>query len=286
MRIGPPGAERPAVLGADGTPLDLSAITPDIDGAFLSGGGVERARAALTAGHLRPAAPPQAAGGAGRRVGAPVATPGKIIGIGLNYTDHAARTGAAPPTEPIVFIKPSDTVVGPDDDVLIPRGSSKTDHEVELAVVIGRTARYLADCDEAAGAIAGYTIANDVTEREFQFERGGQWDKGKSCETFTPLGPWLVTPDEVGDVTSLGLRLTVNGTAAQEGTTRDMIFGVHHLVRYLSRFMALRPGDVVITGTPAGVAMGSPDRSFLRPGDVMELEVDGLGRQRQRLVAA
>ncbi|CAM3896725.1 fumarylacetoacetate hydrolase family protein [Nocardiopsis gilva] len=285
LRIGPLGAERPAVLGDDGTPLDLSAITPDIDGAFLSDSGVERARAALGAGDLPPAADVDTAT-PGRRVGAPIATPGKIIGIGLNYTDHAAATGAEPPVEPIVFIKPSDTIVGPDDDVLIPRGSSKTDHEVELAVVIGRTARYLENLGAAADAIAGYTIANDVTEREFQLERGGQWDKGKSCETFTPLGPWLVTPDEVDDVAALGLRLRVNGAPVQDGTTKDMIFGVQHIVWYLSQFMALRPGDVIITGTPAGVAMGRPDRSFLRPGDVMELEVDGLGRQRQRLVAA
>jgi 2-keto-4-pentenoate hydratase/2-oxohepta-3-ene-1,7-dioic acid hydratase in catechol pathway len=206
---------------------------------------------------------------------------GKIVCIGLNYRDHAAETGAQPPAEPILFLKTPDTVVGPDDEVLVPRGSVKTDWEVELAVVIGREARYLADEAAAAECIAGYAISNDVSEREFQLERGGQWDKGKNCETFNPLGPWLVTADDVPDPQALGLRLWVNGEQRQDGTTADMIFGVTHLVHYLSRFMVLRPGDVINTGTPAGVALGAPGTPFLTAGDVVELEIDRLGRQRQ-----
>lgn len=289
LRIGPPGAERPAALSPEGVPLDLSPITDDIDGAFLSGGGLERARAALEAGEL-PVLPGAAGAGApaGPRLGPPVAPQGKLIGIGTNYTDHAAATGAEPPERPIVFIKPTDTVVGPHDPVRIPRGCSATDHEVELAVVIGRTARYLETDAEAEAAVAGYAVANDVTEREHQFGHGGQWGKGKSFETFTPLGPWLATPDELGarGTAALGLRTRVNGALVQDGTTEAMIFDVPYLVRHLSRFMALRPGDVVITGTPAGVAMTRPDTPYLRAGDVMELEVDGLGGQRQVLTAA
>lgn len=289
LRIGPPGAERPAALSPEGVPLDLSAITPDIDGDFLSGGGLERARAALEAGEL-PVLRGAAGAGTpdGPRVGPPVAPRGKLIGIGTNYTDYAAATGAEPPERPIVFIKPTDTVVGPHDPVRVPRGCTATDHEVELAVVIGRTARYLETDAEAEAAVAGYTVANDVTEREHQFGHGGQWGKGKSFETFTPLGPWLATPDELGagGTASLGLRTRVNGELVQDGTTAKMLFGVPYLVRHLSRFMALRPGDVVITGTPAGVAMTRPDTPYLRPGDVMELEVDLLGRQRQVLAAA
>lgn len=221
-----------------------------------------------------------------RRVGAPLAAPGKIIGIGLNYADHAAETGASAPAEPIVFMKAPDTLNGPDDDVLIPRGSAKTDYEVELAVVIGRTARYLASEDEADAVIAGYALANDVSERAFQIERGGQWDKGKSCETFSPLGPLLVTSDEVADPQDLGLRLWVNGALRQDGSTKNMIFTVRHIVHYLSRFMVLYPGDVIVTGTPAGVAMAREETPYLREGDVVELEIDGLGRQRQRMVQA
>ncbi|WP_017596401.1 fumarylacetoacetate hydrolase family protein [Nocardiopsis potens] len=289
LRIGAPGAERPAVLSADGTPLDISGITPDVDGAFLSGDGPDRVRAALAGGALPPL---EGAAGAGReggpRVGPPVAPDGKLIGIGTNYSDYAAATGAEPPERPIVFIKPTDTVVGPYDRVLIPRGCSATDHEVELAVVIGRHARYLASEKEAAAAVAGFTIANDVTEREHQFGHGGQWGKGKSFETFTPLGPWLVTPDELdgGGAAPLGLRLRVNGSLVQEGSTGAMLFGVAYLVHHLSHFMALRPGDVIITGTPAGPAMTRPGTPYLREGDVMELEIDGLGTQRQLLAAA
>ncbi|MEV6637736.1 fumarylacetoacetate hydrolase family protein [Actinoplanes sp. NPDC051470] len=213
--------------------------------------------------------------------GPPLAGIGKIVCIGLNYADHAAETGATPPPEPILFMKAPDTVVGPADDVLIPRRSAKTDYEVELAVVIGSTARYLDSPADADAHIAGYAISNDVSEREFQIERGGQWDKGKNCETFNPFGPWIATADEIADPQQLGARLWVNGELRQDGTTKNMIFGVRHLVHYLSQFMTLYPGDVINTGTPAGVAMGRKDQPYLRHGDVVELEIDGLGRQRQ-----
>ncbi|GAA3051615.1 fumarylacetoacetate hydrolase family protein [Kitasatospora albolonga] len=277
LRVGPQGAERPVVLGQDGTAYDLSGITGDIDGAFLAALDPAGLARAVAAGEL-PVTSIE-----GERTGAPVARPGKVVGIGLNYRDHAAEAGAAIPAEPVVFLKPSNTVVGPYDEVLVPRGSTKTDYEVELAVVIGRTARYLDDHEAAAAAIAGYAVVNDVTERAFQFDRGGQWDKGKSAETFTPLGPWLVTPDEAGDPQELGLRLWVNGELRQDGTTAEMIFPVVELVRYLSHFMVLEPGDVIVTGTPAGVTLGRPGTPFLQPADVVELEVTGLGRQRQVL---
>jgi 2-keto-4-pentenoate hydratase/2-oxohepta-3-ene-1,7-dioic acid hydratase in catechol pathway len=282
LRVGEPGREVPAVLSDDDRILDLSALTPDIDGAFLGGGGLERARAALAAGEL-----PELEGAAGRlRIGPPVARPGKVVCIGLNYRDHAAETGAPIPPRPVVFLKASYTVVGPHDTVLIPRGSTRTDWEVELAVVIGREARYLESPAEALAHVAGYTISNDVSEREFQLERSQQWDLGKSCETFNPLGPFLVTADEVADPGKLGLRLSVNGTPRQNGSTADMIFDVAHLIWYLSRHMRLEPGDIINTGTPAGVALGRPDQPYLRPGDVVELEIDGLGRARQQFAAA
>ncbi|SEF16203.1 fumarylacetoacetate hydrolase family protein [Jiangella alba] len=274
MRIGDRGAERPAVRADDGTVYDLSSVTGDIDGAFLSGDGVARTRAALAEGGL-PQLP------AGGRIAAPIARPGKVVCIGLNYRDHAAETGAATPPEPIIFMKAPNTVIGPDDTVLVPRGSVKTDWEVELGVVIGKEARYLDSPDDALDVIAGYAISNDVSEREFQLERGGQWDKGKSCETFNPLGPWLVPADEIDDPGKLGLRLWVNGEQRQDGTTADLIFGIGHVIWYLSQFMVLEPGDLVNTGTPAGVAMGMPGQPYLRAGDVVELEIDGLGRQRQ-----
>lgn len=248
---------------------------PEIDGAFLASGGVARVREALERGDL-PVVEAE-----GLRVGAPIARPGKIVCIGLNFSDHAAESGAAVPAEPVVFMKASNTMVGPYDEVLVPRGSVKTDWEVELAIVIGRKARYLGSREEALEVIAGYAISNDVSEREFQLERGGQWDKGKSCETFNPLGPWLVTADEVGDPQDLAMRLWVNGELRQDGNTKNMIFDVAEIVRYLSGFMVLEPGDVINTGTPAGVAMGRPDQPYLRAGDVMELEIEGLGRQRQ-----
>ncbi|MBV2353868.1 fumarylacetoacetate hydrolase family protein [Streptomyces sp. J2-1] len=280
LRVGAPGEERPAVLADDGTLLDLSSVTSEIDGAFLAGDGVARARAAVEAGGLPELDP------AGLRVGAPVARPGKVVCVGLNYRDHAAETGAAIPQRPVVFMKDPGTVVGPFDQVLIPRGSVKTDWEVELAVVVGRRARYLDGPEEAAAVIAGYAVSNDVSEREFQLEYSPQWDLGKSCETFNPLGPWLVTADEVGDPQDLRLRLDVNGTKRQDGHTGDMIFAVHHIVAYLSRYMVLEPGDVINTGTPAGVALGLPGNPYLRAGDTVELSIDGLGTQRQTFAQA
>ncbi|MED7929977.1 fumarylacetoacetate hydrolase family protein [Nonomuraea sp. LP-02] len=273
LRVGPVGQERPVVLDEAGNLRDIG--EPDIDGAFLASGGVARVRAALDRGDLPIVAEE------GLRVGAPVARPGKIVCIGLNYRDHAAESGAEPPAEPVVFMKAADTMVGPYDEVLVPRNSVKTDYEVELAIVIGKRARYLESREEALEVVAGYAVANDVSEREFQLERGGQWDKGKSCETFNPLGPWLVTADEVGDPQSLSLRLWVNGELRQDGDTKNMIFDVAEIVRYLSQFMVLEPGDVINTGTPAGVAMGMPGQPYLRAGDVVELEIEGLGRQRQ-----
>jgi 2-keto-4-pentenoate hydratase/2-oxohepta-3-ene-1,7-dioic acid hydratase in catechol pathway len=276
LRIGEPGAERPAVE-RDGRWFDAGPVTEDIDGRFLSEGGIERLRAALDAGRL-----PEVSR-EGARIGAPVARPGKVVCIGLNYRDHAAETGAAVPEEPVVFMKDPSTVIGPYDEVLIPRGSTKTDWEVELGVVVGARARYLEDADAARDVIAGYLVSHDVSEREFQLERGGQWDKGKSCETFNPAGPYLVTPDEIVDPQQLGLRLWVNGTERQNGTSADMIFPVLEVIRYLSHFMVLNPGDLVNTGTPAGVALGLPGTPYLRAGDVVELEIDGLGRQRQEM---
>ncbi|MCL8017140.1 fumarylacetoacetate hydrolase family protein [Streptomyces sp. AS02] len=275
LRVGARGEERPAVRADDGRLLDLSSVTADIDGAFLASDGLDRARAALAHGEL-----PELDQD-GLRIGAPVARPGKIVCVGLNYRDHAAETGAAIPERPVVFMKDPGTVVGPYDEVLIPRGSVKTDWEVELAVVIGRRARYLDGPEAARDVIAGYAISHDVSEREFQLEYSPQWDLGKSCETFNPLGPWLVTADEVGDPQNLGLHLSVNGVKRQDGHTSDMIFPVEHIVSYLSRYMVLEPGDVINTGTPAGVALGLPGTPFLRPGDTVELSVDGLGGQRQ-----
>ncbi|MFG3017131.1 fumarylacetoacetate hydrolase family protein [Streptomyces sp. NPDC048254] len=277
LRVGTAGAERPALLDAEGVLRDLSGIVDDIDGALLADeGALGRVRAAAEAGEL------PALDATGLRVGPPLGRIGKIVCIGLNYHDHARETGAEPPAEPVIFFKAADTVVGPHDTVLVPRGSVKTDWEVELAVVIGRTARYLADDEDPLAYVAGYAVAHDVSEREFQIERGGTWDKGKNCETFNPLGPWLVTADEVGDPQALSLKLWVNGELKQDGTTGEQIFSVAEVVRYVSRFMVLYPGDVINTGTPAGVALGAPEpKPFLRGGDVVELEIGGLGRQRQ-----
>ncbi|MDX3233260.1 fumarylacetoacetate hydrolase family protein [Streptomyces sp. ME19-01-6] len=277
LRVGPAGAERPAVLDESGTPRDLSGLVKDIDGALLADeAALARIREAAASGEL------PALDATDSRIGPPLGRIGKIVCIGLNYHDHATETGAAIPEEPILFMKAPDTVVGPEDTVLVPRGSEKTDWEVELAVVIGRTARYLASDEEALASVAGYAVAHDVSERAFQIERGGQWDKGKNCETFNPLGPWLVTADEIPDPQALALRLWVNGELKQDGTTADQIFPVAQVVRYLSQFMTLYPGDVINTGTPAGVAMGRPEpKPYLRAGDVVELEIDGLGRQRQ-----
>ncbi|WP_434590060.1 fumarylacetoacetate hydrolase family protein [Streptomyces sp. A5-4] len=279
LRVGTAGAERPALLDEDGTLRDLSGVVADIDGGLLADeAALGRVRAAAAAGDL------PVIDAEGTRVGPPLAGIGKIVCIGLNYHDHAAETGAAIPAEPIIFFKAPDTVVGPNDTVLVPRESVKTDWEVELAVVIGRTARYLESAEDGLAHVAGYAVAHDVSEREFQIERGGTWDKGKNCETFNPLGPWLVTADDVPDPQTLGLKLWVNGELQQNGTTAEQIFPVGEVVRYVSRFMTLYPGDVINTGTPAGVAMGRPEpKPYLRSGDVVELEVEGLGRQRQEL---
>ncbi|GLI27754.1 2-hydroxyhepta-2,4-diene-1,7-dioate isomerase [Agromyces rhizosphaerae] len=279
-RLGNPGEEIP-VLQHDGVSYDLRGLTADIDGAFLAGGGIARAGAALDAGEL-----PVLAGAGDLRVGAPIARPGKIVCIGLNYRDHAEESGLAVPAEPVVFMKDPSTMVGPYDDVLIPRNSTKTDWEVELGVVIGTTARYLESPADALAHVAGYATSHDVSEREFQLERGGQWDKGKSCETFNPFGPALVPASEVPDPQALGLRLSVNGTTHQDGTTATMIFDVAHVIWYLSQFMVLHPGDVLNTGTPAGVALGIEGNPYLREGDVVSLEIDGLGRQEQKMVQA
>jgi 2-keto-4-pentenoate hydratase/2-oxohepta-3-ene-1,7-dioic acid hydratase in catechol pathway len=278
LRVGPAGAETPAVL-VDGIIRDVSGDVDDYDGVFFASGGVDRLRSVVAAGGLPQIDP-------GVRVGAPVPRPGKVVCIGLNYADHAAESGAALPAEPVVFMKDPSTVVGPYDDVRIPRTSTKTDWEVELGVVIGATGRYLERVEDAAGVIAGYCVSHDVSERHFQLERGGQWDKGKSCETFNPMGPWLVTPDEIADPQQLSLWLRVNGEKRQNGNTSNMIFSVLHVVHYLSQFMVLEPGDVVNTGTPAGVAMGMSPPAYLRAGDVVELGVDGLGEQRQTFVPA
>ncbi|MFG2346333.1 fumarylacetoacetate hydrolase family protein [Streptomyces phaeochromogenes] len=282
LRVGTTGAERPALLDAEGVLRDLSGVVPDIDGALLADdAALGRIRTAAEAGEL------PVLDADGLRVGPPVARIGKVVCIGLNYHDHAKETGAEPPAEPVIFFKAADTVVGPCDTVLVPRGSVKTDWEVELAVVIGRTARYLSSHEEALAHVAGYAVAHDVSEREFQIERGGTWDKGKNCETFNPLGPWLVTSDEVADPQGLGLKLWVNGELRQDGSTSDQIFPVAEVVRYVSQFMTLYPGDVINTGTPAGVALGMPEpKPFLRAGDVVELEIEGLGRQRQEFKPA
>ena len=277
QRLGDRDREIPVVLDENGAARDLRTLTADIDGPFLAGDGVARTRVALAEGTL------PVLDTTGLRTGAPVHRPGNLICVGLNYSDHAAETGAEPPREPVVFLKATNTVIGPDDTVLIPRTSVRTDYEVELAVVIGAEARYLASPEDAEEVIAGYAISNDVSERDFQHERGGQWTKGKSCATFNPLGPWLVTPDEVGDPASLGLRLAVNGQPRQDGNTKNMLFDVAHIVWYLSQFMVLEPGDVVNTGTPAGVAFGANDFPYLSDGDEVTVSIDGLGSQRHRL---
>jgi 2-keto-4-pentenoate hydratase/2-oxohepta-3-ene-1,7-dioic acid hydratase in catechol pathway len=280
LRVGPAGAERPAVL-VDGIVRDVSGDVADYDGGFLAGGGLDRLRTFVAGSQdSLPAVDPRI------RVGPPVSRPGKVVCIGLNYADHAAESGQALPAEPVVFMKDPRTVVGPYDDVRIPRTSVKTDWEVELGVVIGATARYLDRVEDAAAVIAGYCVSHDVSERHFQLERGGQWDKGKSCETFNPLGPWLVTSDEVPDPQALSLSLRVNGETRQNGNTSNMIFPVLEVVHYLSQFMVLEPGDVVNTGTPAGVGMGMDPPTYLRDGDIVELSVEGLGEQRQTFVPA
>ncbi len=271
-----PGAERPGILDCDGSIRDLGGIVDDIDGAALA----PRRLQELAALHLETL--PKVPGAI--RIGPCVARPGKFICIGLNYADHAAETGAPVPTEPVVFMKATSAVCGPNDAVIKPRNSTKLDWEVELAFVIGTECRYV---NEAAGAaaIAGYFVCNDVSERAFQLERGGQWDKGKGCDSFGPIGPWLVTGDEIGDVANLSLWLEVNGRRFQDGTTSTMIFKPAYLVSYLSQFMSLQPGDIVTTGTPPGVGLGQKPPLYLQVGDEMCLGIQGLGEQRQTVIA-
>ena len=275
LRWGRRGLERPGIVGPDGSLRDLSAHVDDIAGQALSPEGLARI-AAIDIGTL--ALIPQ-----GTRLGACVGGVGNFIAIGLNYRDHARETGQPEPEQPIVFNKAPSCICGPDDDVPVPPGSSKLDWELELAIVMGDRA-YCVEETEAASLIAGYAICHDVSERAFQSEMGGQWVKGKSSPNFGPLGPWLVTADEVADVGRLAMRLAVNGETMQNGTTADMIFGAHHLVAYVSRFMELLPGDVITTGTPAGVGLGMKPPRFLAPGDEVVLEIEGLGRQRQKIV--
>ncbi|GLY33950.1 fumarylacetoacetate hydrolase family protein [Kineosporia sp. NBRC 101731] len=271
IRVGEPGAECVGALGDDGTRYDLSHVLNPYQAWTF--GDLERARTTLEHG-AAPALP-----GPDLRLGSPIPRPGAIVCVGLNYRDHASETGADEPAEPVLFLKLPSTVIGPNDPVLVPPGSRKTDYEVELGIVLGKQVRYLDSAEDGLSAIAGYLISHDVTERAYQLERGGQWDKGKNCETFNPMGPWFVTSDEVPCPDSLALRLWVNGELRQSASTGDMIFGVGELVRYISQFMVLEAGDVINTGTPAGVALGSGDsRKYLRAGDVIEIEIDQLGR--------
>ncbi|MEV4753258.1 fumarylacetoacetate hydrolase family protein [Streptosporangium sp. NPDC049248] len=276
MRIGAPGAERPVVRLDDTHYIDVSDVTPDFGERFFAAGGTALLTERVARGDAREFA--------GERIGAPIARPHQILCVGLNYSDHAAETGQAVPDEPILFAKSPNTLVGPYDDVRIPRGATKTDWEVELGIVIGRRTSYLDSVDEAASCIAGYCVVNDVSERAFQMERGGQWSKGKSAETFNPAGPWLVTPDEIADVRDLDMWLNVNGVRRQTGSTKTMIFDPFFIVHHLSQFMVLEPGDLLNTGTPPGVGMGFDPQVWLQPGDLVELGIDGLGSQRQRVV--
>ena len=281
-RIGAPGNEAPAVLTSDNTYVSISDLTPDIDGAFLAG----LDRIALAAFVSERQASGLDSPLVGKRVGPPISRPHQILCIGLNYADHATESGMEIPVEPIVFNKSPNTLVGPNDDVAIPRGSTKTDWEVELGIVIGSRCRYLESPDDSLAHIAGFVISNDVSEREFQLERGGQWVKGKSCETFNPCGPFLVTADEVSNVQGLSMWLDVNGERRQTGSTSTMIFDVRYLVWYLSQFMVLEAGDLINTGTPPGVGMGMSPPQFLKAGDVVDLGIVGLGSQRQHVTNA
>jgi 2-keto-4-pentenoate hydratase/2-oxohepta-3-ene-1,7-dioic acid hydratase in catechol pathway len=279
IRFGSAGEEKPGLLLPDGKRIDASAFGEDYDERFFGGDGLARLGTWLEReGGRAPTIPDSV------RLGPPLCRPSKIVCIGLNYTDHAKESGMAVPPEPVIFFKATSAIVGPNDDVVIPKGSTKTDWEVELAVVIGKRANYVSESD-ALSHVAGYVLHNDYSERVFQLERSGQWVKGKSCDTFAPLGPFLATPDEVGDVHDLSLWLTVNGQRKQNGTTRNLVFNVPALVSYISQFMSLLPGDVISTGTPAGVAMGHTPPRFLQPGDVVELGIDGLGSSRQQLRA-
>jgi 2,4-didehydro-3-deoxy-L-rhamnonate hydrolase len=281
MRIGAAGAEKPAARIDDDTYVDLSDVVGDVDADFFAEGGLERIRTVVA----ERAQEGRVSELAGERVGPPIARPHQILCIGLNYRDHAAETGQPVPSEPILFNKAPNTLVGPNDGVRVPRGSTKLDWEVELGIVIGRRTSYLDSPEAAAEAIAGWVVVNDVSERAFQIERGGQWVKGKSAETFNPAGPWLVTPDEVADVNDLDLWLDVNGERRQTGSTATMVFDPYFLVHYVSQFLVLEPGDLINTGTPPGVGMGFQPPIWLQPGDVMELGIEGLGAQRQEVLA-
>jgi len=280
-RFGPPGAEKPGLLLDDGARVDASSCTPDYDEAFFDAGGLEALHAWWTE---RGAAAPRVTGDV--RLGPPVRRPSKLVCIGLNFRDHAAESGMELPREPVIFLKATTALAGPNDDIVIPRGGAKVDWEVEFAFIIGRTARYVAR-EDALAHVAGYVLHNDYSERSFQLERGGQWVKGKSADTFAPLGPFMATQDEVRDPGNLAMWLNVNGDVRQRGTTANMIFDVPFLVSYISGFMTLLPGDVVSTGTPAGVGLGmKPQPIYLKPGDEVTLGIDGLGEQRQRIVPA
>lgn len=276
LRHGPSGAEKPGLMHTDGTIRDLSGLVSDIGWDTLSDAGLAAIRA-VDAASLPVVA-------ADTRLGPCVAGTGKFICIGLNYSDHAAETGATVPPEPIIFMKATSAIVGPNDPIVIPRGSVKTDWEVELAVIIGSRAKYVTEAD-AMNHVAGFAVTNDVSERAFQTERSGQWTKGKSCDNFGQIGPWLVTRDEVADPQDLSMWLTVNGEKVQNGSTKTMVYGVAFLVSYLSQFMTLHPGDVISTGTPPGVGLGMKPPRFLKAGDVVELGVQGLGQQRQDVIA-
>jgi 2-keto-4-pentenoate hydratase/2-oxohepta-3-ene-1,7-dioic acid hydratase in catechol pathway len=276
LRHGPRGQEKPGMMAADGTIRDLSGLVSDIGGDVISDAGLAKLAT------IDPAGLPVVE--AGTRLGACVAGTGKFICIGLNYADHAAESGLAVPPEPVVFMKATSAICGPNDPIIIPRASEKTDWEVELGVIIGSKCKYVSEAD-ALNYVAGYALTNDVSERAFQIERAGQWTKGKSCDNFGQLGPWLVTRDEVADPQNLNMWLTVNGRKMQNGSTKTMVYGVAHVVSYLSQFMTLHPGDVISTGTPPGVGMGMKPPQYLRAGDVVELGIDGLGQQRQDVIA-
>ncbi len=276
LRYGPAGQEKPGILDADGHLRDLSAHVADVDGAALAPASLAKIAAIDVASLPLVEGTP--------RIGACVGKVGKFLCIGLNYADHAAETGAKLPPEPVLFMKATSCIIGPNDDVVLPRTSAKSDWEVELGVVIGKRAKYVTEAD-ALDHVAGYCVVNDVSERSFQTERAGQWTKGKSCDTFGPIGPWMVTRDEVADPQDLKLWCTVNGKPMQNGSTRTMHFGVKHVISYLSQFFTLEPGDVIATGTPPGVGLGMKPPVFLKAGDVMELGVEGLGTQRQRVLA-
>lgn len=276
LRHGTAGSEKPGLLHTDGTIRDLTGLVPDIGGGVLSDTGLAMLRG-VDAGSLPVV-------DASTRLGPCVAGTGKFICIGLNYADHAAESGMAVPPEPVIFMKATSAICGPNDPIIIPRGSQKTDWEVELAIIIGTKAKYVSEAD-ALSHVAGFAVTNDVSEREFQMERAGQWTKGKSCDNFGQIGPWLVTRDEVADPQALDMWLTVNGETLQNGSTRTMVYGVAHLVSYLSQFMTLHPGDVISTGTPPGVGHGQKPPRYLKAGDVVELGIAGLGQQRQDVIA-